>query len=164
MTYTVLFVCAGNIGRSPLAEVMARRFLAEALGVGEHQLEANGIRVLSAGTLAPPGVQASPRASAVAEEIGITIGRHPSQHLSATMAAQADVIFGMETTHIDHLAQLGFGDKAALLDPGGRAIPDPRHQDLGFYREVRDHIAVALQRRIPQILANAGRDMDAPDR
>lgn len=93
LTYDVLFVCAGNIGRSPLAEVMARRFLAQALGVGDDELEANGIRVLSASTLAPPGVQASARATSVAKEIGITIGKHPSRRLNKEMAAEADVIF-----------------------------------------------------------------------
>jgi protein-tyrosine phosphatase len=147
----------GNIGRSPLAEVMARRFLAEALDVGDGELEENGIRVLSAGTLAPPGVQASARASSVAEEIGITIGEHPSERLTEQMGREADVIFCMDAAHLEHVGRLGFANKAELLDPDGREIPDPRHQDLDFYRHVRDHIAGALQRRVPQILADAGR-------
>ncbi|MDR9450358.1 MAG: low molecular weight phosphatase family protein [Acidimicrobiia bacterium] len=156
MTYTVLFLCTGNVGRSPLAEVMARRFLAEAIGVEDGELEARGLRVISAGTLAPPGVPASARAAAVAEEIGITIGPHPSERLTRTMAGEADVIFCMDATQIEHLARSGFVAKADLLDPDGRSIPDPRHQDLDFYRKVRDRIAVALQQRIPQILEDAG--------
>lgn len=156
MTYTVLFVCTGNVGRSPLAEVMARRFLAEALGVEDGELEGRGLRVFSAGTLAPPDVPASVRATAVAGEIGIAIGRHASERLTGTMAGEADLIYCMDATQIEHLARLGFAAKAALLDPDGLAIPDPRHQDLDFYRKVRDRIAAALQRRIPQILEGAG--------
>ena len=96
MTYTVLLLCTGNVGRSPLAEAMARRFLAEALDIGDDELEAHGIHVLSAGTLAPPGVQASARAAAVAEEIGIAIGPHASQRLTGPMVREADVIFCMD--------------------------------------------------------------------
>ncbi len=157
MTYTVLLVCAGNVGRSPLAEVMARRFLAEGMGVDDGELEANGIRVLSAGTLAPPGVQASARAATVAEEIGITMGVHPSQRIDQQMAGEADVIFCMDGTVLDQLVRMGLGAKSELLDPSGNPIPDPRGKDLDFYRTVRDTIAVALTQRVPEILADAGK-------
>lgn len=156
MTYRVLFVCAGNVGRSPLAEVVARRLLSQALGVTDEELESTGIDVRSAGTLAPPGVPASLRSAAVAEEIGITMGPHPSQRLEEGIVARSDVIYCMDGTQLDFLARLDWGDKAELLDLDGEAIPDPRGQDLDFYRQVRDRIRVALERRLPRILADAG--------
>lgn len=157
VTYNVLFICTGNVGRSPLAEVIARRYLAEASGVRDDELEAQGIRVFSAGTHAPPGVQASARAAAIAEEIGIPMGVHPSQRLDEETHIRADLVYCMDQTQIDYLAGVGLGDKAELLDPDGREIPDPRGQDLNFYREVRGLIVSALRRRLPEILAAARR-------
>ena len=156
MTYTVLFVCTGNVGRSPLAEAMARRFLAEALGVEDAALESRGIRVLSAGTKAPTGLQASARANSVAEEIGITIGRHPARRLTKTMVREADLILCMDAEQTARISKWGLATNAELLDPSGREIPDPRRHDIAFFRQVRDQIAAALEDRVPQILAGAG--------
>ena len=153
--YNVLFVCTGNVGRSPLAEVMARRFLAEALGVRDDELETNGIQVFSAGTHAPLGVQASARGSAIAEEIGISMGVHPSRRLDEHMVRGADVVFCMDLAQMEYLAEHGMADNAELLDPTGREISDPRGRDLDFYREVRDQIVTALRQRLPQILTAA---------
>ena len=83
MTYTVLFVCAGNVGRSPLAEAIARRLLAESLNVGDDQLESYGLRVLSAGTEAPEGIETSSRGVTLAAEIGIVMNRRPARRRPA---------------------------------------------------------------------------------
>ena len=155
MTYTVLFVCAGNVGRSPLAEVMARRLLAESLGVEDGEVEARGIRVLSAGTEAPAGILTSRRGVGLAEEIGITMAPRPAQRLTKEMASGADVIFGMDAGHVEHLSRWGFGDKTELLDPRSGEIPDPRRRDMAFFRDVRDQIAVALSERVPRIITAA---------
>ena len=157
MAYTVLFICTGNMGRSPLAEVMARHRLAQALGVADGDLHLHGIRVLSAGTRALPLLQASGRAAAVAEEIGITMGRHPATRLTKKLAAAADVIFCMDAPQTQYVAKLGFGDKTRLLDPDGETIPDPRRHDTAFFRQVRSQIASALEQRVPEILADAGK-------
>ena len=156
MTYTVLFVCAGNVGRSPLAEAMARRFLAEALRAKDSDLEVRGIRVLSAGIEAPEGIQTSGRGVELAEEIGIAMVASPARRLTKGMAVGADVIFGMDAGQVEYLSQWGFGEKTELLDPHGGEIPDPRRQDTAFFRDVRDQIALALSERVPQILIAAG--------
>lgn len=158
MTYAVLFVCAGNVGRSPLAEAMAKRLLAEALDVEDNELESCGIRVLSAGTLAPDGIETSSRGVALAEEIGITMERHPARRLTGELADAVDVIFGMDGSHVEHLALMGYANKTELLNPDGLDIPDPRHQDWAFFRAVREQIGRALLARVPEILTAAGRD------
>jgi len=48
--YSVLFVCTGNTCRSPMAEGIAKRVLAERKRVPIDQLESAGVRVRSAGT------------------------------------------------------------------------------------------------------------------
>lgn len=49
----VLVLCAGNIGRSPLAEVLLKHSVAEALGIPETDLAEAGVAIRSAGTEAP---------------------------------------------------------------------------------------------------------------
>lgn len=136
---------------------MTRRLLAESLGAEDGEVEARGIRVLSAGTEAPTGIVTSGRGVELAKEIGIAMVPSPARRLTKEMAGEADVIFGMDTDHLQYLSEWGFGEKTELLDPRGREIPDPRRHDMAFFRNVREEIASALSVRVPQIIAAAGR-------
>ncbi len=65
--FSILVLCAGNIGRSPLAEMMLRSALASALGWTEAEMQSQGVVVTSAGTEAPEGHAASDRGVAFAD-------------------------------------------------------------------------------------------------
>lgn len=91
-----VFVCFGNIMRSPMAERLFRRSLAE------HGIE--GIQVKSAGIHATPGSEAHPRSRVAARELGLFLDDHRSQLLTARMVDEADVVFAMD-----------FQNKAELL-------------------------------------------------
>jgi protein-tyrosine phosphatase len=80
----VLFVCAGNICRSPFAEGVARR-LAE-----EQGLE---IAFESAGTIAIDGAPASDDALTVAREHGVDLSSHRARRLSPQLTDEADLVF-----------------------------------------------------------------------
>jgi protein-tyrosine phosphatase len=126
------------------------------LGVDDGDLESYGIRVESAGTKAPPGLLTSARASRVAGEIGVAMDRKPARRLTKEIAGAADLILGMEPSHLDHLAQWGFAERSALLDPDGVTVPDPRFHNVAFFRQVRDQIVRAVRYWVPSILDEQG--------
>src|SRR5207237_8648194 len=64
----IVFVCTGNTCRSPLAEGLCRKLLADKLGCCTAALPQHGFFVQSAGLAAMTGAEATPEAAAVAEE------------------------------------------------------------------------------------------------
>jgi len=85
---SVLFLCHGNIIRSPMAEALLRQFLLES--------GAEGVRVLSAGVAAKSGREADRRALIVAKDFDVSLDSHRAQSLSHELLEQADVIFVMD--------------------------------------------------------------------
>ena len=76
---TILFVCSGNTCRSPMAEMIARRYLSDRLSVSPEELETKGINVISAGSYAMPGTRATAQAVEALGAMGLDLSRHRSQ-------------------------------------------------------------------------------------
>jgi protein-tyrosine phosphatase len=91
-----LFVCFGNIMRSPMAEALLRRSVEYA--------KLRDIRIASAGLHALPGNPAHPCAVAASSELGLPLTSHRAQLLTGDMVSRADAIFAMD-----------FQNKAELL-------------------------------------------------
>lgn len=83
MFRSVLFLCIGNICRSPVAEGIFRKMS------DQHQL---GLVIASAGVHAMVNDPAQPYSIAVAEEHGIDITQHRAQQLTAKMLHQHELI------------------------------------------------------------------------
>lgn len=151
----ILVLCAGNIGRSPLAEAMLARALAEGLGVGADDLAAAGVVVLSAGTDAPEGHPASSRGIALAAEEGLDLSGHRATRLTAAAARDADVIYGMDKAQLAGVSTIvpTAGTKTQLLAGEGIEIPDPHYQSDEFFREVAVQVEQAAQKRAEELLA-----------
>src|SRR5712691_6240493 len=66
----ILFVCTGNTCRSPLAEALCKKRLAEQLGCRVDELAERGYVVASAGVSAYPGDEAAAAAVEIAAEFG----------------------------------------------------------------------------------------------
>jgi L-threonylcarbamoyladenylate synthase len=145
MRTTVLFVCSGNTCRSPMAEALARKILADRLGVPQDQLEQKGFSVLSAGAYALPGAKATPAAVEAVGGMGADLTRHRSRMLTPELVNQADLIFTMGRSHRDAVMALSpaAAGKVHTLDPE-KDIEDPIGGDASLYRE----LAVELERLI----------------
>ncbi|MGD0508495.1 MAG: low molecular weight protein-tyrosine-phosphatase [Terriglobales bacterium] len=83
-----LFVCFGNIMRSPMCEALMRHEL-----IRSPQVQ---VTVTSAGLNATPGKQAHPWGIAAAQQFGVSLEGHRARLLNAEMVNQADVIFAMD--------------------------------------------------------------------
>ena len=121
----VLFVCLGNICRSPLAEA-AFRHAARAAGLD--------VDVESAGTADYHiGEAPDPRSIAEARKHGIDISNYQGRQLQTGDFHEFDFILGMDASNMGNIARVDPGDGKAkvamLLDlvPGqeGREVADP---------------------------------------
>ncbi len=88
MARSFLFVCHGNIIRSPLASALLKRALV--------QRGQTAISVTSAGLGAKQGRSADERVIQAARELGVSLDEHRAQSLTAKLVAEADVIFVMD--------------------------------------------------------------------
>ncbi len=146
---TVLFVCSGNTCRSPMAEAIARQYLAKKFQVTEHELEKKGITVLSAGTFAMPGSRATPQGVEAVKAFGADLSAHRSQPLTVELIHQADLIYTMGRSHASAVASLvpSATDKTLTLDPEGD-IEDPIGGDLELYQSLAGQMQKLIELRL----------------
>ena len=90
-SFGVLFVCTGNICRSPTAEALARRELERYPGVP--------ILVSSAGSHALEGNPAASRSMLAAASRGASLDRHFARELTRRRVRAADLILCMAAEH-----------------------------------------------------------------
>jgi len=140
---TILFLCTGNVCRSPMAE-----------GLFRHAVRGRGeFRVLSAGLGAMDGQPPTPHSVQAMREIGIDISRQRSRALTADMVAAADYIFGMTHSHVDTVALLfpPAAEKIFLLrefddslETYEKDISDPIGSPYDVYVECRNQIELGI--------------------
>jgi protein-tyrosine phosphatase len=107
--FGVLFVCTGNICRSPTAEAMARRELARYPGVP--------IQVSSAGSHALEGNPAASRSMLAAAARGASLERHFARELTRRRVRAAGLILCMAAEHRPYVLSYdrGAADRTFLL-------------------------------------------------
>jgi L-threonylcarbamoyladenylate synthase len=148
-----LFVCTGNTCRSPMAEAMFSKYLAEKFGCEVDQLGKKGYKVYSAGIMNIGGVPASPEAITACAAKGINIENHRSRALTKQLIEESDVIFAMGQIHCERVIKLvpEAADKCKLLI-AARDIPDPIGQPQLFYDECSRIIEKAVKQRIGELV------------
>ncbi|ROS78352.1 protein-tyrosine phosphatase [Curtobacterium sp. PhB130] len=86
----ILFVCSGNLCRSPLGEQVLRARLGPAASA--HLVE-------SAGTIAEDGAVMDPAAAAQSVRLGGDPSSHRSRYLTEAVAGSADLVLTAERSH-----------------------------------------------------------------
>ena len=143
----VLFICTGNVCRSPMAEGLLRH------------MAGDRVKVASAGLGAGHGQPPSAHAIEVLRKEGIDIADIRSQPVSAPLLQQADYIFTMTRDHLDMLLLLfpEMASKTRLLRfeeaaKGGRAdVTDPIGGTRATYESCKADIQRAMSHVIPLV-------------
>ncbi|MHC4292962.1 MAG: L-threonylcarbamoyladenylate synthase [Planctomycetota bacterium] len=148
----ILFVCTGNTCRSPMAEGMFKKYLAEKIDCGVDELEKMGYKVLSAGIMNLDGAPASSESLKACATKGIDLSLHRSRRLTLELIEQSDFIYGLSLEHCSRIASISpeAGEKCKLL-ADGRNIPDPIGQSQQVYKECADLIEKEVKHRVSEI-------------
>ena len=146
---SVLFVCHGNICRSPLAEAYFRSLV---------EKEGRRITVRSAGLETTPGKPADDRAKAVALEHRLSLDAHATTQVHRELLDQSDLIVVMEIAQKDRVQRLCPRSKGKVMllgrfDSGGSLeVADPYSGDsddfLSCFQQVSrccDNLAARLR-------------------
>lgn len=155
----ILFVCTGNICRSPLAvAVFARRATERGL---EHRLFADSAGVSDE----EAGNPVDPRAAAAAERRGYRVPDRLARQVTASDYRDHDLILGMTAVHLSRL-EAGRPDDATaalgvLLDhapaAGVRDVPDPWWGGPADF----EHALDLIEAGVDGLIADLARRLDA---
>jgi protein-tyrosine phosphatase len=147
----ILFVCTVNRFRSPIAEAYFIRKLALAN-------RTDSWTVSSAGTWAPEGLPAHPKAITAAAKMGLDLKPHRTHEVSATMLERADLVVVMENGHKESLESefphirgrvilLG-----SLADIPGDEIPDAAWDNFTHPDSMAHMVCVCIDKAFDELI------------
>jgi protein-tyrosine-phosphatase len=136
-TKRLLFVCYGNICRSPMAEGLARRRLGPA------------VEVASAGIGATGGPAAEEAVLVMKAVYGVDLSRHVARPVGLFDLGRFDHIVAMDVSIYNHLRDIWGVPESVLY---GWDIEDPIGADYNTFKET----ARKIERRLDQFLSAAG--------
>lgn len=148
----ILFICLGNLCRSPMAEYLLR-----------NRLESNGnteIKVSSAGFLDQTGSHSPEEIHTVMNEAGIDISQHRSSPISLERIRESDLIIVMEVRQREKLVRQYPEEISRIFllsqfdgqNPEEKDVNDPIGQTLHFYRNCFNEIKTLVEGLTEHIL------------
>ena len=149
-----LFVCTGNTCRSPMAEAICEKLLAERFGCRIDELEQRGFVVLSAGLAAAADAPAAANAQEVMRQQGLSLAEHCAAPLTDSHIRFADHIFVMSRGHREAiLSRWPDADTRLLvLRTDGGDVADPFGGSLAEYQACAEQLEEEIAKRIDEIL------------
>ncbi|MBZ9745762.1 low molecular weight phosphotyrosine protein phosphatase [Mesorhizobium sp. CO1-1-7] len=155
---SILFVCLGNICRSPLAEGILGAVLAERGYGGDIVLDSAATSGWEVGS-AP-----DPRSIAIASHHGIDISRQRARKIMPEDFHRFDLIFGMDRSNVADLKALApaaVRDRIHLFlefaEGRPRDVPDPYYEDQQAFAEVYRMIREASEVLATRLAARVSR-------
>jgi molybdate transport system ATP-binding protein len=149
-----VFVCSGNTSRSPMAQAICNAEVARRLKVPPEALGAAGVRALSAGLAATPGMPMTGAAQQALSRLGVPVFEHRSQNLTAELVTSAEAIFCM-TTRLRDLATAAFpgaAAKIALLPPSGMELEEPAGGGADAFANLARQIQACVRQRLDTLV------------
>ena len=146
---SILFVCSGNTCRSPMAQALAKKILADRLGVEPSDLDKKGVEVISAGTVPMPGMRATPQAVEAVKALGADLTQHRARPLTVELINQADLILTMTSRHARSVTAMvpSAAEKLENLDPE-HDIEDPVGGDQELYNSLAAQMLTFLEAKL----------------
>lgn len=138
----ILFVCTGNTCRSPMAEGLFKKLLAEK--------NITDINCSSAGLFAMTGDEVTPNSVKACERFGVDISSHRARRITSFVLDETDKFVCMTFDHAASLSLYVDPDKVLVL---GGGIPDPYGGDIETYMMCANSIKIALNAQFEQITA-----------
>ena len=121
----ILFVCLGNICRSPLAEAIARDYAFK----NSYKIEVDSCGTGDWHIGEPP----CPDSQKIAKLRGLNISSYKARQVNKNDFKEFDIIVGLDSKNISSIKSLGYKNALLLGDYGfnGEDVPDPYFFD-GF--------------------------------
>jgi protein-tyrosine phosphatase len=137
----VLFVCIGNICRSPMAEGLFKQALQDKA-------------VCSAGISALVGQPADPMSIQLMREHGIDISEHRARSLAGWMISETDLIVTMDQDQkrfIEQRYPTSMGKVMRIGEGGKYDVPDPYRQGPSAFRDSYNLIVRGIDELVERI-------------